>query len=135
MAADPIRLAIHKALSENVALIALVGTRIYYQQAPQDATYPLVSFHKQSGMPRRFADMSTVEDDLWTIKGIATGSSAATKAEEIAAAVDDLLDDADLTVSGKDTISLLRESDVSYSEVKGADIYRHAGAMYRLRTE
>lgn len=134
MAADPRRLAIYNALAASGTLAALVGTRIFFQTIPQGAAYPAVVFQRQSGRPHR--TLSTyVQDDLFLVKGIATGTSSATAVDEIAEAIDAALDDATLTIAGHDHLSILRESDISYAEVDEGTLWRHRGGLFRLLSE
>jgi hypothetical protein len=135
MTADPIRLALHKALADDATLKDLVSARIYFQVAPQGATYPLVTFHRQFGAPRWTAKGGPVQSDLYAVKGIAVGSGSAETVEEIAEAIDGALNDTALAVTGRDVLlKPLRESDIDYSEVDGDKLYRHRGALYRLMT-
>lgn len=135
MAADPIRTAIFNALAADSTLSGLVSDRIYFQRAPSSATYPLVIFFKSSGRPRRaFGDH--FQDEVWTVRATATGTTSATKAEEIAAAFDAVLDDAALTITGRAHLSTLRESDgPSYAEIDAGTLYRHEPRLYRIFSE
>lgn len=136
MSANPVRLAIQSHLKADAGVSALVGSRIYFQYAPQKATYPLVVFHKQSGRPRWTMQGDPVQSDLWTVKGVSrSDEGAATEAESIAAAIDAALNDASLTITGRECLFLLRESDVDYGEDADGTTYRHCGAMYRVESE
>ena len=136
MAPNPVRMAIHARLVADIPLAALVADRVYFQQAPQDATYPLVVFFKSSGTPRWSFAGDPARADLWTVKGIATGASSASKAEDIDAAIEAALRDAPLAITGRDLLlKPLRESDVDFPEDDGGTLYRHAGGTYRLVTE
>lgn len=131
MAADPIRLAIHEALTEDATLSGLISGRVYYQAASQKATFPLVVFQRQSGTPMWQLD-AHVQNDLWLVKAIAT--SVAT-AEGIADAIDTAMNKP-LTVDGGTVLTLpTREQDVTYLEDDGGVLYRHHGAIYRIYTE
>lgn len=136
MAADPIRLALHKALADDATLAGLVASRIYFQVSPQGATYPVVVFHRQSGTPSWTASGKPVQSDLYAVKGIAVGTGSGEAVEEIAEAIDGALNDATLAIAGRDVLlKPLRESDIDYPEVDGDRLYRHRGALYRLLTE
>ena len=136
MATNPTRLAIYNKLAATGAVTDLVSTRVYFQFAPQGSTYPLITFNRQSGRPDWTSQGDPVENELWQVKGIATGSSSATAAENIADAIDAALQDAIMTVTGRDVLlKPLRESDVDYAEITDGVLYRHAGALYRLMTE
>jgi len=132
--ADPIRTALYGALVASPALTALVGTRIYHRVAPQAATFPVCIFHKHSGTPRWTFAGRPVQWDLWAVKGLCQGSSA-TRAEEIAAAIDDALNDAALTITGREHLFLLRDSDINLGEDEDGVQYHTVGALYRLASE
>jgi hypothetical protein len=134
--ADPIRAAIYQRLAGDATLTGLLSaaTAIFHQRAPQAAVFPLVIFHKQDGRPRRTFAKAHWDTALWVIKAVDKASSAST-AETIAARVDALLDNHALVVTGRQTLSLLRDSDIDYPEPDGAETLRHVGAMYRLNID
>jgi hypothetical protein len=106
---------------------------IYHDPAPADASYPFIVISKSSGIPPDlFGPGGT---DVWLIKGVAHDTTADT-VEAIQDRIRVLLDnqsEAFSTISGAKTILLLRQSDVEYSEVLDGEVYRHAGALYRLQ--
>jgi hypothetical protein len=108
---------------------------IYYQQAPDEAQFPFVVFHKQSGIPTEtFADPSAIESDVWMVKGVDRNTTADTS-EAIQARLQTLLNDAPLTISGSVLLYLRRQSDVDYPETVDGVQYKHAGSLYRLVTD
>lgn len=114
------------------APVAGYAQSIYYQQAPQGARFPYVIFSKQSGLPREtFGLPSAFETDVWLVKGVDQSESADT-AEAIQARLAALLNDANLSISGRQTMYLRRESDVDYDEVDDGEQYRHSGSLFRL---
>ena len=125
-----LRTPIAELLEDDTTLAGLVGSRIYHPEAPQDATYPLVIFHKQSGTPRWTFQGPPVQDDLWTIKAVDPSSATV---EPIADAIDDAVSDAALDFGG-DTLEFQRQSDVNYGEAATGKTYRHLGAIYRVIT-
>jgi hypothetical protein len=129
--AATVRLALNERLSSDAALKAATGGGVYHQEAPQGAAYPLVIFFKQSGVPRWTLDGPPVEWELWAVKAVALSSG---EAETIAELVDDRLVNSALEVDDRDTLLVLRESDINFAEVDGADVYRHLGASYRIAT-
>lgn len=130
---NEIRRALYERLSGDVTLMGLV-TGVHHAVAPQGAATPFVVFHKQSGTPQWQFSGAHIQTDLWMVKGIDAGPSAS-RAEDIAARISDLLTDAALTVTDRDLLTVFRESDIDYSEQDGADTYRHCGGLYRLITE
>lgn len=117
------------------ALLTDGSAGIVHQTARSNSNFPLVIFHKQSGIAVKRFGGNAFDDHLWLVKAVDRGpaGSSASRAEDIAKAVDDLLDFGSLSITGGTTLSLLRESDVDYVETEGDQIYRHHGALYRLR--
>lgn len=131
-----IRTAIYTQLAGTSAVTALLSspTAIYHRVAPADAQAPFVIFTKQAGTPRWAMAGDPLDTDLWLIKGVCTGGSSSA-AESIAAAVDDAINDALLSITGRNLLFLRRESDVDYGEADGGEQWHHVGALYRLTTE
>jgi hypothetical protein len=130
------RRAIFDRLSGDATLTGLLAApgNIYHQVAPQTATFPVVVFHKAAGTPVLQFVGAYVQNDLWSVRAISQGSSS-TAAEEIAARVDVLLDNAELAITGRVHLYLRRDSDIDMSEQDGADTFAHVGALYRLWTQ
>lgn len=134
-----VRRAIYGKLSGDTTLNGLLGTpatgyskNIYHGLAPDGASYPLVVFSKQSGVPvEAFTDPSAYETDIWLVKAIDRATSADT-AEAIADRVKTLLNDASLSISGSTLMYLRRQSDVEYPELTDGVRFQHAGSLYRL---
>lgn len=130
-----VRRGIYGAITASTAVTAqLSGTAaVYFGQAPQDADFPLVIFHKDAGNPHyTFAQGSSAYDEeVWTVKAVDRGSTADT-ADAIAYSLDALLIDGSLSISGRQLMYLRRESDVSYLETTDGVTYFHSGARYRL---
>lgn len=132
------RRAIYGKLAGDTTLTAMlgpasVGQNIYYQQAPAGAAFPYVIFSKQSGTPTYSfqTGQSAYDSEVWLVKGVDQGSSADT-VDAIASRVDTLLTDGALSISGRTQMYLRRESDVDYSEEDKGQLFRHAGALFRL---
>lgn len=130
---DPVRAAIFSALTADATLMTL-ATQAYHSVAPQSAAFPLIVFNQASGTPILQFQGAHIQNDLWQIKGIARGSSA-TPAEDIAARVDVVLDNASLAITGRVHLYLRRESDVpTYSEQESGETFWHCGSLYRIFT-
>src|ERR1044072_2004919 len=118
-----VRRALYGRMAGDTSLNNLLGTpaagfskSIYYQQAPDEAQFPFVVFHKQSGVPTEpFSDPSAIESDIWMVKGVDRNTTADT-AEAIQARLQTLLNDAPLTISGSVLLYLRRQDDVEYPE-------------------
>jgi hypothetical protein len=128
-----IRQALYEKL--NVAavttLLAEGSASLIYSVAPAGKQYPVLIFNKQSGTPTHQFGGSHFDSQIWLVKSIVKGGSPS-RAEEIALAVSEQLDFQTLTISGASVMHLGRESDVDYTEEADGELYRHAGALYRL---
>lgn len=131
-----VRTALYERLAGDQALTGLLSApdAIYHQVAPQDTETPFVVFHKQTGTPRWQFGGGRVESELWAVRAVDMSASA-TRAEDIAARLDELLNDAELTIDGATLLAIFRESDIDYPETVGADTYHHVGGVYRVVTQ
>lgn len=134
----PIRRALYGKMAGDTTLTALLATppagyskSIYYQQAPEGATYPYVIFNKQAGTPRYALGDRIHDNEIWLIKAVDRSDTADT-ADAIASRLDALLTDGTLSISGNTQLYLRRESDVDYPETVDGALYRHAGSNFRL---
>jgi Protein of unknown function (DUF3168) len=135
------RQAIYARLAGDEILNSLLSApgAIYHAVAPAAAVAPFVTFNKQAGTPSWQFAGARLQDDLWLVKAIDLNTSA-TRAEDIAAHIDSVLNDAPLTAplsisGGVSVVAIYRQSDVSFMETNGDDEYRHEGAVYRLVTQ
>lgn len=125
------RQGLYSKLTGTSAITALVSTRIYHGQAPPDATFPYIIFHKQAGVPTYALRSEAFKAETWMVKAVDRNSTSNTS-EAIAEAVDAALNEATITVSGKTVADLIRTGDVDYLENSGDQTYRHNGGLYRL---
>lgn len=96
MSLPAIRRGIYQHLATDGNVTALVGSRIYYRQAPADASLPYVVFERVSAdFPRETGYKSTVQ--RWQIRAHAADPSAA---DSIADALDTALDLSTLSITG-----------------------------------
>ena len=134
---DPVRAAIYARLSGDATLTGLLAApgNIFHSIGPQTAAFPLIVFNEAAGTRVLQFAGAHIKNDLWQVKAIAAGSSA-TPAEDIAARVDVLLDNAVLAITGREHLYLRNESDIpAYPEQDGAESFWHVGAYYRLWTQ
>lgn len=129
---DPVRDALHDRLAATPAVTSLLGAanNIFHRVAPRNATPPYVVMHRQAETDNWTFAGQPLERDLWTVKAISRGSSAA--AEAIAKQVTAALNDAPITVDGFALLNLRRESKVDYGEVADGEQWHHCGALYRV---
>lgn len=126
----PVRKGLYQALVGSTAVKALVNERIYHEQAPESAVFPYLIFSKQAGTKIRVLKTGKqIKQDVWLVKAVDRNTSS-NRADEIAEAVDTLLDESTFTVTGKTVIDLHHRGDVEYVENDGDQQYRHSGANY-----
>lgn len=132
------RRAIYGKLSGDTTLNALLGapatgyTRsIYYEYAPEGASFPYVVFNKQAGTPTYAFASKAMDAEVWLVKGVDRNRTA-DQVDAISTRLEELLVDGALSISGKTQLYLRRESDTDYAEVTDGEIYRHAGSLFRL---
>ena len=127
------REAIYEQLTGDASLMALATGGVHHGRAPQGSAFPTVIFAKLTGTPTH-TFTGQLSREIWLVKGVSKGASAA-PAEAIDAAIETALHDAALQIDDQTTLYLRRESDVDYQEYDGADQYNHVGGHYRLFTE
>lgn len=134
------RRAIYGKMVGDSTLTGMLGApaagysqNVYYQQAPDGAKFPYIIFSKQAGTPTYTfqTGQAAFDAEVWLVKGVDLATSADT-VDAIAARLDALLTDGALSISGRSQMYLRRESDVDYSEEDKGQLYRHAGALFRL---
>lgn len=130
---NPVRAAIFQRLSGDATLTGLLSapTAIHYHIAPQSAAYPLIVFNELDQRPVWSFDGS-MESDVWAVKAV---TKKPAQADEIAERIRVALDDAPLTVTGRDLLYVRRRSGIAYPEQDGADTYWHRGWQFRLITD
>jgi len=128
-----VRTAVYQKLSGTTAITSKLSsaTAIYHGQAPPNAAYPFLVFHKQSGTPDYSFGAKNFDWEVWMVKAV-DRSTSSTVAEAIQAAVDAALTGATLTIGGRFLADLRRTSDIDFLENSGDQQYRHHGALYRV---
>lgn len=79
--------AIFARLSGDAGVSALVGSRIYPQEAPEDATYPLITFLQVSAGDNSARGLVGGQGHFRTLQQIDIWSRTALEAQQIATAV------------------------------------------------
>jgi hypothetical protein len=135
---QPIRQGLYNKLATTSGVTTHVGgtasPRIFHQQAPPDAAYPLVIFAQMSGTKRRtFSRPNAFVREVWMVKAVDRSTSSNT-ADAIAAAVDTALNGGTITVTGRRVADLVHVSDIEYLEPAGDQTYRHQGATFAVTT-
>lgn len=100
MTLTPLRQAIYSHLVSNTGVTALVGNRIYYQQAPSGSVLPYVIFKPaQVDYPAEAGYRMTEQKwELWAV------GEEAGQVDTVTAALDTALHDSNLTISGWNTV-------------------------------
>lgn len=131
---NPVRQALYELLAGDSSITDLLSGpgAIYHERAPQTAETPFIIFSKQSGRPA-WTFRKPLNFEYWLVKGVDRDGSASVT-EDVASAIEELLNGAELTIDGMDHLYLARESDVDYPEADGGETYRHTGASYKLVT-
>lgn len=131
MASEPnIDAAIYSTLIGDSTLSALVGSKVFYSQAPQGTAFPYVIFFVAGGGEENLTPRRS-KNKLYFVKGV---SNAKATASQIDRAVSDCLHGAALTVSGWGNYDLQRETDLAIpvENVQGTQVW-HVGAYYRIK--
>jgi hypothetical protein len=119
-------------LKGDSTMSAMISNRIYREQAPQNATYPLVVFGLMSAADRNMlGPVRAFTRGQYMVKAITTGDGFAT-ADDIMDRVDAILQDKRLTVSGYRVMPLYREEIARYVETIGGVRYNHYAFIYRF---
>lgn len=133
-----IRRALYGKLAGDTTLNNLLGTpapgfskSIYYQLAPQGASFPYVIFGKSSGVPIYALKQLAVDNDIWMVKGVDRNTDA-DPVDAISDRLKTLLTDSEPSISGKTSLYLRRESDLDYEETDGDIRYLNSGALFRF---
>jgi len=122
--------ALYTKLAAGTALTTLLGgTAIYNGLVPQGTATPYVVYQFTSGSdlnssPRR------ARDYVVTIKAV---SDEQAEAENVDDALDTLMHEATLTITGWGNYWTARDQDVVYEQYAGGIVYWHRGARYRIR--
>jgi len=131
-----VSLAVRQALYTKLTATSGVNTptagRIYHEQAPPDADYPLVIFSKSAGTKTRaFQTPNAFNREVWMVKAVDRSTTSNT-VDAIAGAIDTALDGGTMTVIGKTLADLTHVGDVEYLEAVGDQSYRHHGASFAV---
>jgi len=130
---------IRETLGASAALTALVGTRIYPEFAPQNATYPLVVFALLSSPDRNAVghNRRIFTEPLFVVRGVANETSWVT-----VSLIADAIDAALMGANNNGVLSpalhvqgAYREAPLRYTEVPqgtSGTRYNHSGGQYRL---
>lgn len=130
---EAIRIGLAQKLAGSSTVTNIATGGIYHAEAPPQATHPLVIFSQQSNRRdfQTFADRKG-RSSLWLIKAVCVGEDAGA-ADDLSAAVETLLDDSTLTITGGSLYRMSWESDIQFTEDEDGQKIRHSGSLYRLQ--
>lgn len=119
-------------LTTDATLTALIGTRVYRDQAPEKATYPFIAISLIDVVPVKnaFADI-LMDGERWQIKTVDDGKSYAT-VNSIAARLRTLLH----KTSGSGVLSSVLDAEFTQSETDDAgNMYKTIIMDFRVHTQ
>lgn len=126
-------------LQASAAITSAVGTRIYQDVAPQDATLPYIIF--QSTDPsdlRAVGAIRVATNDEWLVKAVAQTASYGGILATLADAIDAQLHGSDGVhgvVAGGTVLHSYRSKPFRMAEVDNGIQYRYKGGFYRLMAQ
>lgn len=125
--------ALYDKMSGNAGVAALVSTRIYREQAPQGAAYPLVVYGHQAGGDETLTSVDSV-NVVYQVRAVSSVSAA--EAGAIDEALRTALHRQTLTVTGWANFWTARINAIRFVETtpEGKAVF-HAGGMYRIRLD
>lgn len=126
---------IWETLSNDTALAAIVGARVYSDVAPATATFPFVTFSEQSSTDVRTASGQNriMIDSLYVIRGIVTDTSFNVQSQAIAERIDALFHASQGgNANGTVVFTSHREQSFRLAEQQAGKSFRHLGGIYRV---
>ena len=130
---NPVRAGLYAKLTATSAITSQLASTdaIYHGQAPPDARWPYLIFHKQAGTKVHAFGAIAFKREVWLVKAVDRNTTS-NLAESISEACDAVLDGGSLTVAGKTLADLRHVGDVDYLEDSGDQQFRHHGATWRV---
>lgn len=127
---------LYATLAADTLLAAVVAGRIYTEQAPEDATFPLVLLTELSpGDDLRVVGTGRIwADPLFLVRGVAQTASFGGTLVTIAGRIETALNGKAGTATNGRVWSCVRERPFSLAETvtPGGTQYRHLGGVYRV---
>lgn len=123
---------IYTTLTTDATLSALIGTRVYRDQAPEAVTYPFIAFSQIDAIPVKnaFSDI-LMDGERWQITAVDNGKTYTT-VNSIAARLRNLLH----KTSGSNVLSSVLEAEFTRSETDDAgNMYKSIILDFRVHTQ
>jgi hypothetical protein len=127
---NPVRVALAEILEEDKTLMGLVKG-VFFKERDKDVGFPIVIFHKSSGVPTWAFDGPPMDRDVWLVKGV----GPRIQAEGIDKRVKEVLRNATLHIEGKAHQDIRQMSDVDFDEIVDGERVDHVGAEFRIYSE
>jgi hypothetical protein len=131
---NPVRDALIGHLTQTAAVTDLLADGadgVYHRVAEINQASPYVIVTKMAGTPTYTMGGLALQSDVWLVKAVHRARTSR-HAEDIAAAIDAALTDAQISIDGSDLLDLRRLSDVDYGEPDGDHLFHHCGATWRV---
>ena len=136
--ADPIRVAIYEKMTSDAALMALLAEgeeSIYYAQADEKLSdtleMPIIIYFRMPGSRRWTFAGPPLRWNTWTIKAVGNRNEA----DDIAARLCQVLDNAEITPSEGAVFDIRQVGDVEVTETINGERYDHVGHLFRVASE
>lgn len=126
---------LYARLAADTALTAVVGSRIYADVGPENATYPLVMVIELSpGNDLRVVGTARIwAAPLFLVKGVSQAASFGGNLKTIATRIDAVLHGASGPATSGQVWACVREQPFSLAETAPGGVqYRHLGGLYRV---
>lgn len=123
---------IYTTLTTDATLAALIGTRVYRDQAPESVAFPFVTFSQIDAVPVKnaFSDI-LMDGERWQITAVDNGKSY-TKVNSIAARARTLLH----KTRGSNVVSSVLEAEFTRSVTDNAgNMYKSIILDFRVHTQ
>lgn len=122
---------LYTTLTNDTALQALIGKRVYIDTAPENVEYPFVILQAVYGSPVANMQVDIIMDDeVWMVKAVGEGNSYISL-EPIVERIKALLH----KTSGTGVIGSVREEVIRFSEIYQGETFKHLGHYYRIYTQ
>lgn len=122
---NPIRQAVSDAINDAV------NVSVFFRRVPDSATFPVVVYSKQSGVPLPAFD-GDIQNDVWMVKAVGQNRS---EVEDLSDQIKTALNRVRIPITGYDSLGLQWIGDVDYLETTDGEDYHNVGAEYRLHSE
>lgn len=125
---------IYAKITGDASSAAIVSTRVYADQAPENPTYPIIVYNYQAGFDTRGNGICRIQSNpLYQIKVVCRGAPSAS-VRTLVNRIDTLFQEAVAEVSESYVFSSRREMPLRYIEPErdSSHFFTHVGGLFRL---